>query len=74
MSDKLTTLVTGFFGVSAIEATPLLMASVPSPEEITRIGQVLVQIAIGIVTLYRLLKGQSAPVETKKDEENNTPA
>jgi hypothetical protein len=74
MTDKLTTLVTGFFGVSAIEATPLLMASVPSPEEITRIGQVLVQIAIGIVTLYRLLKGQSSPVETKKDEENNTPA
>lgn len=74
MTDKLTTLVTGFFGVSAIEATPLLMASVPSPEEITRIGQVLVQIAIGIVTLYRLLKGQPAPAEPKKDEENNTPA
>lgn len=74
MTDKLTTLFTGVFGVSAIEATPLLMANVPSPEEITRIGQVLVQIAIGIVTLYRLLKGQSSSGETKKDQNDNTPA
>lgn len=74
MTDKINTILTGFFGVSAVELTPVLMASVPTPQEITEIGQVLVQIAIGLVTLYRLLKGKPAPIEPKKDEENNTPS
>lgn len=71
MTDKINTFLTGCFGVSAVELTPLLMAGIPTPKEITEIGQVLIQIAIGLVTLYRLVKGK--PADKSNENNNETP-
>ena len=55
MSEKFNTLLTGFTGVTLVE----MVDAVPTAEEITSIGQVCIQIAIGFVTLYRLLKDKN---------------
>lgn len=55
MSEKFNTLLTGFTGVTLIEMVDVM----PTAEQITSIGQVLIQIAIGLVTLYRLLKDKN---------------
>lgn len=52
MSEKFNTLLTGFTGVTLVE----MVDAMPSAEQITSVGQVCIQIAIGLVTLYRLLK------------------
>lgn len=52
MSERFNTLLTGFTGVTLVE----MVDAMPTAEEITSIGQVCIQIAIGLVTLYRLLK------------------
>lgn len=70
MTERINTIVTGVFGVSLVELTPILASTMPTPQEITEIGQVMIQIAIGIVTLYRLLKGKPG---SGNNEQNNTP-
>lgn len=67
MSNKFETLLTGFTGATLIELT----ASLPTAEEITHLGQILIQLAIGIVTLIRLLKGH--PKQHNNNDQNNTP-
>ena len=62
MSEKFNTLLTGFTGVTLVEMTSTL----PTAAEITHIGQICIQIAIGVVTLLRLLKSGNTP--SKMDE------
>lgn len=62
MSDKFNTLLTGFTGVTLVE----MVDAMPTAEQITSIGQVCIQIAIGLVTLYRLLNN-------KQNNNKNTP-
>jgi hypothetical protein len=62
-TEKLGTILTGLTGVTLIEMTPAL----PTPEEISQIGHLIIQIAIGLVTLWRLVKSP------KGGNNNNTP-
>ena len=67
MSNKFETLFTGLSGVTLIE----LAGTLPTAEEITHMGQLCIQIVIGIVTLIRMLKG--VPQPPKSDKKEDTP-
>ena len=64
MQNNINTILTGILGVSTVEVTEVVAQSVPTPEEVSSIGQLLIQIVIGIVTVWKLLK-------KKKDEPKN---
>jgi len=64
IAEKFSTILTGLTGVTLIEVTP----SLPTPEEISQIGHLIIQIAIGMVTLWRLLKAPKGG-----NNNNNTP-
>ena len=64
MQNNINTILTGILGVSTVEVTEVVAQSVPTPEEVSNIGQLLIQIVIGIVTVWKLLK-------KKKDEPKN---
>ena len=64
MQNNFNTILTGILGVSTVEVTEVVAQSVPTPEEVSSIGQLLIQIVIGIVTVWKLLK-------KKKDEPKN---
>lgn len=58
IAEKFSTILTGLTGVTLVEVVP----SLPTPEEISQIGHLIIQIAIGLVTLYRLVKSpRNAP-------------
>lgn len=62
--DRLHTILHGLVGASVVEFIPNVMESVPtSSEDIANITQAIVQIVIGIGTIYRILK----PINNKKD-------
>jgi hypothetical protein len=52
--QKVTDSIVGLAGIGAISATPLVIQA--QQTDYTSIGQVLIQLAIGIVTLLGLLK------------------
>lgn len=56
LENKAITLTTGFLGAGAVEATPVLAETLANSEPATAILQVLIQIAIGVITLWRLVK------------------
>ena len=56
MKDQILTLMTGTVGVATVEVTEAVATSVPTPEEVSTIGQLLIQIIIGIVTVWKLVK------------------
>lgn len=63
MIDKIHTITTGVVGASIVQIVPNVMEHMPSSEDIANITQAVVQIVIGIGTIYRILK----PVNTKKE-------
>lgn len=56
MKDQIITLATGTIGVATVEVTEAVASSMPTPEEVSTIGQLLIQIIIGIVTVWKLVK------------------
>lgn len=56
MKDNLLTLMTGSVGVATVQVTEAVATTIPSPEEVSSIGQLLIQIIIGIVTVWKLIK------------------
>lgn len=56
MKDQILTLMTGTVGVATVEVTEAVATSMPTPEEVSTIGQLLIQIIIGIVTVWKLVK------------------
>jgi hypothetical protein len=56
MKDHILTLMTGTVGVATVEVTEAVATSMPTPEEVSSIGQLLIQIIIGIVTVWKLVK------------------
>lgn len=56
MKDNILTLMTGTVGVATVQVTEAVATNIPSPEEVSSIGQLLIQIIIGIVTVWKLIK------------------
>jgi hypothetical protein len=56
MKDNIITLLTGSVGVATVSATEAVVNNIPTPEEVSSIGQLIVQIIIGIVTVWKLIK------------------
>ena len=48
--------MTGSVGVATVEVTEAVATAIPSTEEVSSIGQLLIQIIIGIVTVWKLIK------------------
>jgi hypothetical protein len=56
MKDNIFTLLTGSVGVATVQVTEAVAQNIPTPEEVSSIGQLLIQIIIGIVTVWKLVK------------------
>lgn len=56
MKDNIFTLLTGSVGVASVQVTETVAQNIPTPEEVSSIGQLLIQIIIGIVTVWKLVK------------------
>jgi hypothetical protein len=56
MKDNIITLLTGSVGVATVSAAEAVASNIPTPEEVSSIGQLIVQIIIGIVTVWKLIK------------------
>jgi hypothetical protein len=56
MKDNIITLLTGSVGVAGVEVAQTVATNIPTPEEVSTIGQLLIQIIIGIVTVWKLVK------------------
>jgi len=56
MKDNIITLLTGSVGVAGVEVAETVATNMPTPEEVSTIGQLLIQIIIGIVTVWKLVK------------------
>jgi hypothetical protein len=56
MKDNILTLLTGSVGVAGVEVAQTVATNMPTPEEVSTIGQLLIQIIIGIVTVWKLVK------------------
>jgi len=65
MLDKIHTITTGVVGASIVQIVPNVMQHMPSSEDIANITQAIVQIVIGIGTIYKILN----PNNSKKDEQ-----
>lgn len=53
MNNTLSTITTAAVGVGSIQIAEAIL---PSPEHIEIIGKLLIQLAIGVATLFRLLR------------------
>jgi hypothetical protein len=56
MKDNLLTILTGSIGVAGVEVAEKVATTMPTPEEVSSIGQLIIQIFIGIVTVWKLIK------------------
>lgn len=56
MSNNILTIATGSIGVASVQATEMIASNIPSPEEVQTVGQLLIQLVIGIVTIWKLIK------------------
>lgn len=56
INENVTTVAVGAVGAGAVEATNVLMANIPTPDEVSTIGQLLIQLVIGVVTVWRIIK------------------
>jgi hypothetical protein len=52
-NTNVTTLLTAGLGAGAVEITPVV---IPSTDTIELLGQLLIQLAIGIATIWRIIK------------------
>jgi hypothetical protein len=57
-TENITTILTASVGAGAVEVTNMAM---PSNDTIELLGQLLVQLAIGIATIWRLIKRPKNP-------------
>lgn len=55
MVDKIHTFTTGIVGASIVQVVPNIMEHMPSSEDIANITQAIVQIVIGVGTIYKIL-------------------
>ena len=56
MENNIGTLLTGVAGNVGVMLTTQVTENIPSPEEVQTIGQLLIQLVIGIVTIWKLIK------------------
>jgi hypothetical protein len=57
VNEKITTIATGGLGSLLVAGTDVVAtATFPSPDEISTLGQLLIQLAIGIATIWRIIK------------------
>jgi hypothetical protein len=56
MQNNITTILTGTLGVAGVEVAEAVATSVPGPEEVQSIGQLIIQVVIGIITIWKLIK------------------
>lgn len=63
MQNNILTILTGATGVGLVEATEVATSTIPSPAEIQDIGSLVIQLVIGIITIWKLIK---KPKEPKK--------
>lgn len=57
LNEKITTIGTAGIGSLLVAGTDAVASSaLPTPDEVSTIGQLLIQLAIGIVTIWKLLK------------------
>lgn len=57
LSEKISTIGTAGVGSILVAGTDAVASSaIPTPDEVSTIGQLLIQLAIGIVTIWKLLK------------------
>jgi hypothetical protein len=57
INEKLSTIGTGGVGSLLVAGTDAIAQStIPSPDEISTIGQLIIQLAIGIATIWKLIK------------------
>lgn len=54
MQTKINTFLTATIGASAVEAAQQM--PIPSSEDVQNMGQLIIQVLIGIVTLWKMLK------------------
>jgi hypothetical protein len=57
--QNLNTLLTGTIGAAAVQVAD--QVTMPTPEDVQTIGQLLIQLAIGIVTIWKMVKKPKAP-------------
>ena len=61
MQNNLNTLLTGTIGTAAVQIAD--QVSMPAPEDIQSVGQLLIQVIIGIITIWKMVKKPKAPKE-----------
>jgi hypothetical protein len=57
--QNLNTLLTGTIGAVAVQVAD--QVTMPTPEDVQTIGQLLIQLVIGIVTIWKMVKKPKAP-------------
>lgn len=63
MQNTINTILTGATGVGLVEATEVVSSGMPTPSEINDLGSLVIQVIIGIITIWKLVK---KPKEPKK--------
>jgi hypothetical protein len=61
MQHNLNTLLTGTIGTAAVQIAD--QVTMPAPEDIQSVGQLLIQVIIGIITIWKMVKKPKAPKE-----------
>lgn len=56
MENNVGTIMTAVAGNVGVMLTTQVTENIPSPEEVQTIGQLLIQLVIGIVTIWKLVK------------------
>ena len=56
MQNNIGTIMTAVAGNVGVMLTTQVAENIPSPEEVQTIGQLLIQLVIGIVTIWKLIK------------------
>jgi hypothetical protein len=56
MQDKVTTFTTGFVGALSIQASNLAIMDQISDINVAELTQTIVNVLIGVITIYKLLK------------------
>lgn len=54
MQNNINTLLTGAVGTAAVEIADKVQ--MPAPEDVQSIGQLLIQLIIGAITIWKMLK------------------
>jgi hypothetical protein len=63
--QNLNTLLTAAAGTAAVEVADKV--TMPAPEDVQSIGQLIIQVIIGIVTIWKMVKKPKPKKETGSD-------